>query len=69
MRKLIGVSLCVLGACVLAWLSVVSNPDYYWLYLMLAGVLGVAAGVIYNLPAAPPDQVPSDEPDEPDERS
>jgi uncharacterized membrane protein HdeD (DUF308 family) len=50
--KGIGVLLCVCGACALAWLSIQSH-DNYWVYLVLAGVLGVAAGVIRNLPERP----------------
>jgi hypothetical protein len=49
MNKTIGIILCVLGAIVLAWLSL-DAPDHYWVFLMLASLLGVAAGVIKNLP-------------------
>jgi hypothetical protein len=51
-HKMIGVGLCALGAVVLAWLSLEST-SYYWVYLMLAALLGVAAGVIKNLPDRP----------------
>ncbi len=53
MNKTIGIILCVLGAIVLAWLSL-DATDYYWVLLILAGLLGVAAGVIKNLPAKRP---------------
>jgi uncharacterized membrane protein HdeD (DUF308 family) len=49
MYKTIGILLCVAAALVLAWLSI-SASDFYWVYMMAAGVLGVAAGVIKNLP-------------------
>lgn len=49
MSKAIGITLCVIGAVILAWLSIHSG-EYYWLYLMAAALLGVAAGVIKNLP-------------------
>jgi drug/metabolite transporter (DMT)-like permease len=48
-QKLIGIIICVIGAVVLAWFSLEST-DSYWVYLVLAGLLGVAAGVIRNLP-------------------
>lgn len=49
MHKTIGILLCVVAAIVLAWLSV-SASDFYWAYMVAAGILGVAAGVIKNLP-------------------
>jgi uncharacterized membrane protein HdeD (DUF308 family) len=49
MSKTIGILLCVAAAIVLAWLSI-SADDLYWVYMIAAGVLGVAAGVIKNLP-------------------
>ncbi len=47
--KAVGIILCVLGAVLLAGFSIDSGESY-WLYLMLAGLLGVAAGVIKNIP-------------------
>jgi nitrate/nitrite transporter NarK len=52
MRKTIGIVLCAVGAVVLAWLTTRST-DYYWMYLLLAALLGVAAGIIKNLPDPP----------------
>jgi hypothetical protein len=52
MKKAIGITLCVIGAIVLAWLSI-DATDYYWVYLVAAGLLGVAAGMIKNWPAPP----------------
>jgi hypothetical protein len=47
--KILALSLCAAGAVLLAWLSI-RSVESYWVYLMLAGLLGVAAGVIKNLP-------------------
>jgi hypothetical protein len=49
MQKTLGIVLCVLGAIVLAVFSI-SAGDWYWLFLTVAALLGVAAGVIKNLP-------------------
>lgn len=50
--KAIGIGLCALGAVVLAVFSMQSQ-DWYWLFLMGAALLGVAAGIIKNLPDGP----------------
>ncbi|NJK81712.1 MAG: hypothetical protein HC876_02965 [Chloroflexaceae bacterium] len=50
MTRTIGIVLCLAGAVLLAWLSIVSNPDWYWIHLIGAGLLGVAAGIIRNWP-------------------
>lgn len=47
--KLLGIGLCVVGAVILAWFSIGAD-SFYWLYLMGAALLGVAAGIIKNLP-------------------
>lgn len=52
MHKTIGILICVVLAIVLAGFSIQAD-DFYWLYLMGAGLLGVAAGVIKNLPTKP----------------
>lgn len=49
MRLLIFLGLLA-GAGVLAWLSTIAPYEYYMLFVALAGLLGVAAGIIYNLP-------------------
>lgn len=49
MHKTLGITLCVIGAIVLAVLSI-SAGEWYWLFLIAAALLGVAAGIIKNLP-------------------
>lgn len=49
MQKTLGITLCVLGAIVLAVFSI-NAGDWYWLFLIFAALLGVAAGIIKNLP-------------------
>ncbi len=49
MKKIIGMTVCAALAVFLAWLSIDSG-EWYWLYLIIAALLGVAAGVIKNLP-------------------
>jgi uncharacterized membrane protein len=52
MQKTIGITLCVIGAIILAVLST-SAGDWYWLFLIAAALLGVVAGLIKNLPNRP----------------
>lgn len=49
MNKTLGIMLCVIGAIVLAVLSI-NAGEWYWLFLIAAALLGVAAGIIKNLP-------------------
>lgn len=45
-------ALCVVGALFLAYLAMTTSSDY-WLYLIAASLLGVAMGIIKNLPDKP----------------
>ncbi len=40
-------------AGLLAWLAPKAPQDYYTLFLALAGLLGIAAGIVSNLPRRP----------------
>jgi hypothetical protein len=49
MQKTLAITLCVVGAVILAIFSI-NAGDWYWLFLIAAALLGVAAGIIKNLP-------------------
>jgi hypothetical protein len=49
MKRYLGIFGCGLGAAALAYFSI-SAGDSYWLYLIGAALLGVAAGLIRTWP-------------------
>jgi uncharacterized YccA/Bax inhibitor family protein len=47
--KVVGITICVVLALVLAWRSGSVGSDTYWIYLIVASLLGVLAGIIKNM--------------------
>jgi cytosine/uracil/thiamine/allantoin permease len=45
----VGIVVCIVLAVVLAWLSLSAGDTMYMVYLILAGLLGVIAGVLKNM--------------------
>ncbi len=52
MKKTLGITLCVIGAIVVGYFALDSG-DNYWVFLIIAGLLGMLAAIIKNWPVKP----------------